>query len=322
MKQIIKKSITTVIIMALALTLAMPVTAQAKAKPKLNKTKVTVSMKKSYQLKVVGSSKKATWKSSNKKVATVSKNGKVTGKKKGSAVITAKVNKKTYKCKVTVKAETTPKLNKTKVTLTMTNQKGNPTIQLKVTGTRKKVKWTTSNTKVATVSKTGKVTARRKGSAVITAKINDRTLKCKVVVNDTHKHHWAAYDDPQPENIFGVVCYCGKVFASVEEWEPHAFEYDDILLDATLNGRPAPDWAVHNGFSDGKTVYKSWIWYYYCDICGYKDWDDDYSHPVEAVICSGCKREFKNYEEWKKHFLENSWNGDESHRKCTVRIRQ
>lgn len=55
------------------------------------------------------------------------------------------------------------------------------------------------------------MTARRKGSAVITAKINDRTLKCKVVVNDTHKHHWAAYDDPQPENIFGVVCYCGKV---------------------------------------------------------------------------------------------------------------
>ena len=237
----IKKSITTLIIIAITLTLVMPMTAQA-ATSKLSKTKITVSVKESYQLKVKGTSKKVTWKSSNKKIAAISKNGKVNGKKKGSAVITAKVN--------------------------------------------------------------------------------GRTLKCKIVVKDTHKHHWAAYDDPQPENIFGVVCYCGKVFSSVEEWELHAFEYDDILIDATLNGRPAPDWAVHNGFSGVKTVYKSWIWYYYCDICGYKDWDDDYSHPVEAVICSGCKKEFKNYEEWKKHFLENSWNGDESHRKCTVRIRQ
>ncbi|NBI63209.1 hypothetical protein D3Z38_09165 [Clostridiales bacterium] len=44
MKNIIKKSITTVIIMALALTLAMPVAAQAAKKkaPKISKTKVTM----------------------------------------------------------------------------------------------------------------------------------------------------------------------------------------------------------------------------------------------------------------------------------------
>ena len=317
MKNIIKKSITTIVVLAMALTLVIPMIAQAKTMPKLNKTKVTISVKKSYQLKVKGTSKKVTWKSNNKKVAIVSKNGKVTGKKKGSAVITAKVNKKTYKCKVTVKAEMIPKLNKTKVTLTMTNQKGNPTIQLKVTGTGKKVKWTTSNKKVAIVSKTGKVTAKKKGNAVITAKINGRTLKCKIVVKDTHKHHWVAYDDPQPENIFGAVCRCGKVFASVEEWEQHS---NEDAIEAIMSGHP--ETVSHYSFAGVKTVYISWIWYYYCDICGLEDYDDDYSHPVEAVVCSGCKKEFKDYEKWKKHFLENSWNGDESHRKCTVRIQQ
>ena len=48
MKNIIKKSITTIIIMALALTLAMPVTAQAAKKkaPKISKTKVTMTITK------------------------------------------------------------------------------------------------------------------------------------------------------------------------------------------------------------------------------------------------------------------------------------
>ena len=80
MKNIIKKSITTIFILAMTLTLVMPMTAQA-ATSKLNKTKITVSVKESYQLKVKGTSKKVTWKSSNEQVATVSKNGKVTGKK-------------------------------------------------------------------------------------------------------------------------------------------------------------------------------------------------------------------------------------------------
>ena len=227
MKNIIKKSITAVIIMALALTLAMPVTAQAKATPRLNKTKVTVSVKKSYQLKVIGISKKATWKSSNKKVATVSKNGKMTGNKKGSAVITAKVNKKTYKCKVTV---TEPTLNKTKVTLTITKKKTKPAVQLKVKNvSAKNVKWTTSNKKVATVSKNGKVVAKKKGNAVITVKVKgSKTLRCKVTVKDNRKPVTKPNPNPTPapspkppvecehnwvkKTVTKMVCECGEIF--------------------------------------------------------------------------------------------------------------
>lgn len=117
MKNIIKKSITTVIIMALALTLAMPVTAQAAKKkaPKISKTKVTMTITKkktkpAVQLKVKNAAgRKVKWVSSNKKVVTVNKNGKVVAKKKGNAVITVKVKgSKTLRCKVTVKDNRKP----------------------------------------------------------------------------------------------------------------------------------------------------------------------------------------------------------------------
>ena len=112
MKNIIKKSITTIIIFAMALTLAMPVTAQAAKKkaPKISKTKVTMTITKkktkpAVQLKVKNAAgRKVKWATSNKKVVTVSKNGKVVAKKKGNAVITVKVKgSKTLRCKVTVK---------------------------------------------------------------------------------------------------------------------------------------------------------------------------------------------------------------------------
>ena len=117
MKNIIKKSITSIIIMALALTLAMPMSAEAAKKktPKISKTKVTMTITKkktkpAVQLKVKNvSAKNVKWTTSNKKVATVSKNGKVVAKKKGNAVITVKVKgSKTLRCKVTVKDNRKP----------------------------------------------------------------------------------------------------------------------------------------------------------------------------------------------------------------------
>ena len=71
--------------------------------PKLNKTKITLNVKKSYTLKVVGKVGKATFTSSNKKVATVNSVGKIIPKKKGNATITVKTNGVTLKCSVVVK---------------------------------------------------------------------------------------------------------------------------------------------------------------------------------------------------------------------------
>lgn len=56
------------------------------------------------------------------------------------------------------------------------------TYTLKVTGTSKKVTWTSSNKKIATVNSKGKVTAKQKGNVTITAKVGKRKLNCKVKV--------------------------------------------------------------------------------------------------------------------------------------------
>ncbi len=53
---------------------------------------------------------------------------------------------------------------------------------LKIKGTSKKARWTSSNKKVATVSSKGKVTAKKKGSAKITAVIGNKKYTCKVTV--------------------------------------------------------------------------------------------------------------------------------------------
>ena len=55
---------------------------------------------------------------------------------------------------------------------------------LKISGTKKKVSWSTSNKKVATINSKGKVTAKKKGSATITAKVGGKKYKCKITVED------------------------------------------------------------------------------------------------------------------------------------------
>ncbi len=69
------------------------------------------------------------------------------------------------------------KLNKKKITL-----KVGKTYKLKVKNTRKKVKWSSNKPKVAKVSKKGKVTAKKKGTAIITAKVGKKKYKCTVKV--------------------------------------------------------------------------------------------------------------------------------------------
>ncbi len=103
-----KKTITYILALCLAISLIGPVpiyTARAKTKVKLNKTKVTLQVGKTVQLKLKGTGKKVTWTSSNKKVAVVTKKGRVTAKKAGKATITARAGKKKYKCRLTVKAK-------------------------------------------------------------------------------------------------------------------------------------------------------------------------------------------------------------------------
>lgn len=69
------------------------------------------------------------------------------------------------------------KLNKASIIL---EQKSAYT--LKLTGTKKTVKWASSNKKVASVSSKGKVTAKKPGTATIAAKAGGKKYTCKITV--------------------------------------------------------------------------------------------------------------------------------------------
>lgn len=125
----------------------------------------TVALQPTYNPKKATISK-ITWKTSSKKVATVS-NGIVTGKKAGVATITVKADNKSAKCVVSVsKKNTTLTLKKTSGTV-----KVGKTIKIekKKIGKGDSIKsYTSSNKKVATVTKKGVVKGVKKGNAVIT----------------------------------------------------------------------------------------------------------------------------------------------------------
>lgn len=56
---------------------------------------------------------------------------------------------------------------------------------LKVSGTSKTVKWSSSKKSVASVTQKGKVTAKKAGKATITAKVSGKSLKCKVTAKES-----------------------------------------------------------------------------------------------------------------------------------------
>ena len=124
-----------------------------------------------------------TYKSSNKKVATVSSKGKITARKKGSATITVYwKGKKLTTCKVkVVPAPETVSLNKTKLSLKVKKTyRLTPNINA---GSHTKYTWSSSNAAVASVNKSGLVTAKKAGKATITVRThNGLRATCKVTV--------------------------------------------------------------------------------------------------------------------------------------------
>lgn len=71
------------------------------------------------------------------------------------------------------------KINKKSITLDV-----GETTTLKISGTKSKVTWTSNKKAVATVSNSGKVTAKKEGQATITAKVDSKKYTCKVTVEE------------------------------------------------------------------------------------------------------------------------------------------
>lgn len=150
-----------------------PTTSQAQDL-KLNVKEKEMVIGQTYRLKVKNTSEKVTWKATKPDIVKVSKNGTVEAKKPGRTSVKATVAGKTLKCIIEV---VKPELSSDEEYLYV----GEST-KLKVTRHKTKVKWKTSNKAVVTVDQTGKIKAKKKGKATITATVNQTKLKCRVEV--------------------------------------------------------------------------------------------------------------------------------------------
>lgn len=150
---------------------------------------LTLKAGKTFTLRTNTTSGNLKFSTSNKKIVTVSSAGKIKAVKKGSANITIslKSNAKIKKVvKVTVgQPATRVKVNKSALTI----KKGRSAVIKATVGpnttSNKKVIWKSSNSKIAKVSVSGRVTAVRGGRATITAIAADGSGKkaiCRVTV--------------------------------------------------------------------------------------------------------------------------------------------
>ena len=163
----------------------------------LNKTSLTLDIGETYQLietvyPTNATNKNVKWTSSNSNVVTVSSIGKITARGEGTARVVVATNDggKIDTCVVTVKKEEIPikeiELSKDELYLEI-----GETYQLNATvwpsnATNKDLEWTTNNSSIATVSSTGRITARKEGTARIMVSSKDGSAYdiCRVIVTD------------------------------------------------------------------------------------------------------------------------------------------
>lgn len=135
------------------------------------------------------SSRELKWKSSNKSVVSVDQKGVIRGKKYGRAYISVKAKKNSGK-KAKIRVQVGRKVEKVKLAAARLTMDAKTQSILVVSiqpanATSPGVRFTSSNKKVAAVTKEGVVKARAEGEAVITAASTDGTKKkavCKVKV--------------------------------------------------------------------------------------------------------------------------------------------
>ncbi|WP_027296446.1 Ig-like domain-containing protein [Robinsoniella sp. KNHs210] len=162
------------ILILMVVTMLVPVETQA---AKLNRKTITLQKGKTYTLRMQGTKKRTTWKISRPSVVrTVGETKtsiKIKAMRSGKTDVSGRVPGKTYKCKVQV---VDPKLNVSRISLNVGSTK-----VLKVTGGTGKIKWSTSNRSLATVTN-GKVMAKKTGTVKIFATQNKKKLTCTVTV--------------------------------------------------------------------------------------------------------------------------------------------
>lgn len=153
---------------------------------KLTETKLTMGKGESYAIRPViknAGGQKPKYKSSKTKVASVSKSGKIKAKRTGKATIQVKLGQETKKISLKVKkAPASIRASKRSVTI----RKGkNYRIKtsLSAGSASHKLSYRSSKTSIASVDKAGKISAKKRGTAVIRIKTyNNKKTKITVRV--------------------------------------------------------------------------------------------------------------------------------------------
>ncbi len=165
----------------------------------LNYSSITLNVGNTKQLNATVSpsnatNKSVTWSSNDTSVVSVSSSGKLTAKGPGIATITVKTsNGKTRTCKVTVRGiDITGDIlfnYPTVGDIYYLSAKAYPSDTTKFT-------WTTSNSKVVSISSSGKMTAKAAGTATITVKTSDgRSESIKISVSAKNTWRTGNFDD-------------------------------------------------------------------------------------------------------------------------------
>lgn len=162
-----------------------------------------------------------TWSSDKSEFASVDKDGKVNAVSAGTAIISVTVQGVSAECLVTVKNKETPtpdptpdpdpvnkavtgvKIDNSAISMTEGESKTLSATVEPADATDKTVTWSSSDSSIATVDTTGKVTAVKQGEAVITATAGGKSATCKVTV--TAKAVTPVIDDKPSEDSIEVV---------------------------------------------------------------------------------------------------------------------
>lgn len=154
----------------------------------LNKTSVKLNAGASYSLNFTIkpaslSGSKVVWSSSNSKIVRVSSKGVLKAVKQGKSTVTAKTGGVTAQCVVTV----LPAVSKVTLSQKALVLRKGKTARITTTILPKSARggilqYSSSKPKVATVSASGQIKAVGKGSAIISVKAGNKTVKCKITV--------------------------------------------------------------------------------------------------------------------------------------------
>ena len=161
---------------------------QTTQKIAFSSSKLTLGAKESYSLSSLlktNTTGSVSYQSSKSSVAAISRSGKITTKKRGSATITASLsNGAKASIKITVKkAPSKVMLSPSGSKKIKKGKKLSLKVKLSKGSASRTMRYTSSKPSVASVSSNGKITAKKKGTAIITAKTyNNKKAKLKIIV--------------------------------------------------------------------------------------------------------------------------------------------